>query len=515
MISKLPLLQKELIEYAATKRLYILRILYGIVVYGAFLLYWSNLTKYSNIVQVLGSGKYLLRNIFHINIITIYLVLPIMSANIITAEKEKRTLLLILITRLGPSFILLEKFLSLVIFMFSFLIMSFPLIYVSYLLGGFTNAEVFLAIYIQLQTVVQIAVIGLLFSCCCRTFLKSLVATYIFTGVLYITLPIFFPLKYYYKKYPFSSWQVVDYTIPIWCLVIALLWIAQYFLRRYPLQRDQRSVPRRGDSSAAIIKTTIANISRPIVWREGTYDNWSLKTKIFFITGIIIGVGMMYNPTHHYRDKLVIIYFLALAIATLFLTIKSATLFQSEIKHQTWDVLLTTTMTTKEIYWQKVMVLTRFTVYLIILLSLYALSTVSASHISSYYQRFSLQKKWIYAITFTCVIFTCIQWSMTWLGLVLRKNPKIAMIAMSILTAWCILPIILARLLNTSSIVLLSPMSVFQGIIAGRIPNYRLVRYDPYIDRGFHFALLFFVIMTAVCFIMAYNSAQKHIRPNE
>lgn len=494
--------------------MYILRIVYGVVLYGVFLYYWSRFTGDGNIFQVLGNGKFVLSHIFVINIAAIYLILPIVSADVITREKEKRTLLLLLITRLGPSLILCEKFMSLVAFMFSFLIMSFPLIYLSYLLGGVTNADIFRAIYIQLQTVVEVAALGLLFSCYCRNFLKALVATYICAGILYMIFPVFFPLKYYFRRPVVSSWQVIDSTMPIWILSILLLWVAQYFLKRYPLQRDQRSVPRRGDSSSAIIKTTIAKISRPIVWREGTYDNWSLKVKIFFISGIVVGIGMLYSSTQYaYRDKQVIVYLFSLAVAILFLTMKSATLFQNEIKHQTWDVLLTTTMTTTEIFWQKAMVLTRFTVYLSILLSLYALSASSAAYFSDYYKQISLEQRWVYSVVFTCLIFTCIQWGMTWLGLVLRNNSKVAMIATSVVAAWCIIPILFTHFFGGRMITLLSPAAVFMGAVLGHIPNSS--RYDPYIVTSLRYALFLFVIITIVCFVAAYKSSKKHIRKEE
>ena len=500
-----------MIEYAATKRMYILRILYGVTVYGFFLFYWSKFTSYGNIFDVLGNGKFVLNCIFIVNIAATYLILPIVSADVVAREKEKRTLLLLLITKLGPSFILLEKLMSLIAFMFSFLIMSFPLIYLSYLLGGVTNADIFCAIYIQLQTVVQVAALGLLFSCYCRTFLKAFVATYVFAGTVYMILPVLFPLRYYFYRYPISSWQVIDYTIPIWIFSISVLWIAQYFLKRYPLQRDQRSVPRRGDSSPSIIKTTIANISRPIVWREGTYDNWSLRIKIFFVVGIIIGVGMLYSSTQYvYREKQVIVYFFSLAIAVLFLTMKSATLFQSEVKNQTWDVLLTTTMTTREIFWQKAMVLTRFTVYLSILLSLYALSASSASYFSDYYKQLSLEQRWGYSVVFTGLVFTCIQWAMTWLGLVLRNNSKIAMIATSIVAAWCIIPILLSHFLGIGFVTLFSPVAAFTGAVLGDLPNYN--RYNAYIAECLQLAGVLFTIITVVCFAAAYTSSKKHIR---
>ena len=536
MISKLPLLQKELIEYASTKRLFILRVLFGLCLYTIFLVNWSNYTSSDNLYRVLGSGRWLLEYIYIINVIAIFVILPMSSACVITNEKEKRTLSLLLTTQLGPTLILFEKFISLVISIFSFLLISFPAMYLAYLLGGLTNKKILISLYLQFLTVVQVAAIGLFFSCYCKTSIKAIMATYIWGFVLYIFFPFFevfdnvssyleivmFPPAFYYylDNYANGPWEMFAYTIPIWISAALFLLGARHFLITYPQRMNKKPMAQKVRDDFHIMKRKVPHIRLPILWREGSHSSWPIAAKIFFILGVVIGVGFLASlpgSRSNRHEFAMIIYFFALAICALFLTMRSVTLFQREIKQETWDVLLTTTMTTRSIFWQKAMAVTRFTLYIcILLLCVYTFNL--AAFPRSYYSSSRLPSgaRWTYAVVFTFLIFSNIQWFMMWLGLTFRKNTKIALVAVGLMAAWCLMPILVSEFAreifggsrsNYRALALFSPFAIFIAVTEGRIPGYSNRMYTA-MNIGF----VIFSIQAVIFYVAASISSQKHIR---
>ncbi|WP_372369107.1 hypothetical protein [Candidatus Uabimicrobium sp. HlEnr_7] len=537
MISKLPLLQKELIEYASTKRIYILRVLYGICLYVIFLVNWSQYTSYDNLYQVLGSGRWLLEYIFATNTGAIYIILPMISSIVVTNEKEKRTLSLLLTTKLGPGLILFEKFLGLVLSMFYFLLMSFPIIYMTYLLGGLTNKKIFLSLYIQFLTIAQVAAIGLFFSCYCKTSIKAIMSTYIWGFILYAFLPFFdiftnisnygeimlFPPGFYFylDRYSLNSWDILSYTLPIWITILLALLGARHLLIRYPRKINQKPLAVRVREDFKLDRHKTPRIHLPLLWREGTHNTWGLSAKIFFGVGVVIAIAIIGNlpDSRHRRNEMaMIIYFFGLAIAALFLAMKSVSLFQREIKQETWDVLLTTTIKTESIFFQKTMALTKFTIYICTLLVIVYSFNIAAFHRYNYYNvRLSTGAKWIYSLIFTFLIFSIIQWSMTWLGLVFKRNRRIAFVAIGIIVSWCLLPILASEFSRDifggsrgdyRIFSLFSPFAIFVFVTEGRIPHFR----GEGAYTALNLSLLIYLAMAAICFASAYFSSKKHIR---
>ncbi|WP_372368506.1 ABC transporter permease [Candidatus Uabimicrobium sp. HlEnr_7] len=192
MLSKFPLLQKELINHAHNKQTYVMRIIYGIVLYSIFLTIWSDITRLSRFT-LLGKGKRLLEVISYTNTIAILLILPNICAQTIVREKEQQTLDLLLVSPLRTTQILFEKYLSILFTSLLLIAMSFPLIYLSYLLGGVTSSDLVLSLYSLILTMFQITAIGAFCSCYFTSTTTAIIASYLSVFSLYILLPrIFF-----------------------------------------------------------------------------------------------------------------------------------------------------------------------------------------------------------------------------------------------------------------------------------------------------------------------------------
>ncbi|MCA9030087.1 MAG: ABC transporter permease subunit [Planctomycetaceae bacterium] len=191
----LPLLAKELTEQAARRRTYIIRTVYAALLCGfAVLIFWGQVFRsISDPLDMLGQGRGMLQVLVTLQIVGILLFVPALSCGAISAEKESNTFGLLLLTRLGPGTILLEKYLGRVFSMVTFLLLSFPLIGFCYALGGVQQQDIWLSIFMLLTMVFQLSALGIFCSAFFRTTVASFIATYVL-GALIFFGPIFIQL---------------------------------------------------------------------------------------------------------------------------------------------------------------------------------------------------------------------------------------------------------------------------------------------------------------------------------
>ncbi|MDZ4689575.1 MAG: ABC transporter permease subunit [Planctomycetaceae bacterium] len=182
----LPLLAKELTEQSARRRTFYVRAAYAALLYGVTL--WGFYRQIGHLESgsfaMLGTGHILFEQVLSFQMFAVFALLPMLTAGVLTSEKERDTLGLLLITRLGPWTIVLEKFLSRVIPMLLYLLLSLPLMSVAYSLGGVESGAVLGAAALLVGTVLHIGSIGVFASAYCRTTTQALVLTY-FVFALY------------------------------------------------------------------------------------------------------------------------------------------------------------------------------------------------------------------------------------------------------------------------------------------------------------------------------------------
>ena len=184
-----PLLTKELVELSARRRTYIVRVVYAIALYGVTLwTYWRWLGQFeADSFEMLGRGQTLFNELLRWQFWGLYLFLPVVTSSAITSEKERDTLSLLLLTKLGSWTILLEKLLSRLVAMGSFLLLGLPLAAVAYSLGGVDVELILKATYVLSVTSLQVASFALLCSTWFRTTSSAFVGTYLLgtVGVLF------------------------------------------------------------------------------------------------------------------------------------------------------------------------------------------------------------------------------------------------------------------------------------------------------------------------------------------
>lgn len=187
----LPLFVKELTEAAARRRTYVVRTVYaGSLFLLAILFARDVLFPTGDAFAVLGRGGELYAIVMLIQFGGVYLFLPALTAASITAEKERNTLGLLLLTKLSPTKIVLEKYLGRVFPMLCLTLLSLPLLGVAYTLGGLELSLLFEGVLRLAVTILMIGAIGVACSAWCRTTAGAFISTYAIVLALFPGLPV-------------------------------------------------------------------------------------------------------------------------------------------------------------------------------------------------------------------------------------------------------------------------------------------------------------------------------------
>lgn len=173
----LPLLTKELIEMANRRRTYVIRTLYALLFLGFVGFIYIDLMSSvrNNPLAILGRGRELFEYMVFLQFAAIYLFLPAITCGVITQEKERNSLGLLLITRLSPGTIILEKYLGRLITMASFLMLGLPILAFAYALGGISPSMFITGLWLLILAMLQIAALGI----CCSSFFRTTVSAFI------------------------------------------------------------------------------------------------------------------------------------------------------------------------------------------------------------------------------------------------------------------------------------------------------------------------------------------------
>jgi ABC-type transport system involved in multi-copper enzyme maturation permease subunit len=179
-----PLLAKELTEAAARRRTYVIRVIYGALLFGAVALsmtqfLWTGGSEFS------GLGDRILGDIVAFQFVALALFLPALMAGSITHEKERDSLALLLLTDLRPWSIVLQKYVGTLVPVLSFLLLSMPITAMAYALGGISAKDLIVNAMVLLLTALQIGALSLMLSAWCRTTVGAFIGTYFWTVVLY------------------------------------------------------------------------------------------------------------------------------------------------------------------------------------------------------------------------------------------------------------------------------------------------------------------------------------------
>lgn len=182
----LPLLGKELLEQSARRRTYVVRSLYATLLFGVTFAFFHKTfsESFASRTAVLGRGREIFITVVGLQFAGIYLFLPAMTCGVIAHEKERASLGLLFLTRLGPWTILFEKLLSRLVPLFGFLLLALPLLTYAYSFGGISPADIWNAVWLLALAGFQIAAISL----CCSAWFRTTVGAFFWSYLIIMLL---------------------------------------------------------------------------------------------------------------------------------------------------------------------------------------------------------------------------------------------------------------------------------------------------------------------------------------
>lgn len=382
----LPLLTKELIEQAARRRTWVLRTAYLAVLFLFCLMFTMDRWNTSNLFSVLGTGGHIFDLLIGFQFFGVYVLVPLVSFGLITSEKERDSLQLLILTRLTPATILIEKLLSRMVPLGLFLVATLPLLAAAYSYGGVSTPMLANAVLCLVCTGFFLACIGL----CVSTLAATSVSAFFWTlavGSLLTLGPILFAwftgeiLRWWINEDviflmlgPYVFYEDGDQTF-LQCLArnlpqlgvgVLCLAIARMAMPRVSLS-GRTTLRRRVRQFVDTIFTGILPHSskqlperNPITWlelRHGLLSRPLYLVILFGFVSVAVLGGLLLAASsgsrHDTGEFAIFCHSILWIIAPLMVCGRASTLFGTERARQTLDVLLTTPTSTKEILRQK------------------------------------------------------------------------------------------------------------------------------------------------------------------
>jgi len=180
----LPLLAKELTELAARPRTYLMRGFAAVSAALLFALFTAVLLP--SALGLLGKGAIIFNVVFGVEWILICLFIPAVVSDTIAREKERQTLDLLFLTRLGPWTILLEKLLSRFVTVGTILLAFLPPLTMAYAFGGMTWHTISGALIALAVTAFEVGGVALYCSARCRTVTRAFLLAFTIEGLLFL-----------------------------------------------------------------------------------------------------------------------------------------------------------------------------------------------------------------------------------------------------------------------------------------------------------------------------------------
>jgi hypothetical protein len=415
----LPLLAKELLEQAARKRTYVIRVVYAsLLFFSAFVFFFEILRIGSTSpLAALGKGREMFETLVRLQFGGVYLFMPAITCGILTLEKERASLPLLFVTRLGPWTIVIEKLMSRVIPMLGFLLLSLPLLAFAYSLGGISASQIGGAIWMLFLTTFQMGTVALLCSAWFRTTVGAFIGSYLLSLglifgpalILLIVQSVGFKVDMFLNSITsgpnivfvpviviplggFAMWidgpPAFRITSHFWPIVVQsglIVWtsamclaLARYFLVRRAFlaprnillgifKRIDRAFHRLNDNrfTRGIVlggSETAVPEGQPVAWRETqkrSLGRARYLVRVFLALEIPICVlcfMVAFPGAGVYRtdpQAIAALLFVLWGIAVMMVAVQSASLIAGEKSHQTLDVLCTTPLAGREIVLQK------------------------------------------------------------------------------------------------------------------------------------------------------------------
>lgn len=486
----LPLLAKELIEQAARKRTYVIRCGYVLVLFILVMVVYRETLIHHNINDeyfvMLGGGGRLFEALVFVQFAGIVLFLPALMAGAIAQEKERNTLVLLMVTDLRPGQIIMQKYLGRLVPMFSFLLLSLPLMAVAYSMGGVSSGMIASAALLLVVQCLQWGALALMFSAWCRSTVAAYLLTYLLGAGFYL-FPVLagelmqrvgvirWDAVWHYSLVPPLIFDAAGGDFPRTCRlsvpalasVIVFLADARLYLVRRAFIEPRNLLLRWFrvlDVFYQKLNVVTGNVmlfhdgqqlpdDRPIAWWEVTRRALGRPHYLFRILTVamtpvllLIGAAVMgQTGRRDTREALTMVIFAFWVGSALVVIVQAASTFTLDRSRQTLDVLLAVPLTGRRIVLEKTAALQRLV--LVLWVPLFTLALFKGwwqkGVMREYEDLTANQAYWLYVICagLAIVIYLPLTaWCAMWIGLMIRNQTRAMVTAVAVMVAWCAAP---------------------------------------------------------------------------
>jgi len=518
IIPELPLLRRELTELSSRRRTYVIRFLGAIVVLTIVLIYYSmivssiNSGSYGyasfssgNPNRMFGAGGVIFTGIVPILFFSVQLLMPALICGSITIEKERNTIGTLFVTRLTPMTIVLEKLGSRLVPMFTFLLLTFPVLAFVYSLGGVETTLLLGTMWLLFCECLLYASIGLLCSSWFATTVAAFIWSYMLVGLLTVFSVLFLAETETVRLTPFFLWlqifrgtdggygsnffllpesggllQTIGQlmfvgatTVPSLFLTAIFVLLARVFLIRRAFVSSSSVLLKlfkivdgfftrlndRTTGGVVLMKDyNSLPLFDPVAWRERSKKALGKARYLFRILVVVegptlficVGAATMSDRTDFagLRALLQLVW----VVAAMILAMKGATVISAERVRETLEALLSTPLTAKEILTQKIAGMKRLMVVLAIPVlsvhfTLLLLNVDLRSLVSSGSFKLIFCVLWYAA---SCVLTTfltmhILSWLAVLLGLRSQSQSRSAMTAICLIAGWVLVSTFLCQ----------------------------------------------------------------------
>lgn len=480
-----PLLGKELLEQSARKQMYVVRVVYAMVLFGAFCFYYMRHLA-EGPVLTLGRGMGPFQFLVTMQLVTIYLFLPPLMAGALAQEKERDTLGLLFLTDLTPWELILQKYFGRLIPMLTLLFLSLPLLAVAYSLGGVSIAMLYSSAATLFLTCLWVGALALECSAHEATTFQALVRCWgiCFGFTLCCTLgqvPFWMPFPgvmgppsgfYYGMPVFFSAFVLLAMTCMFLARAEHILQERAFIQRQNPFGRQFKQLDQYWKDMRKLLRAILRNrdhaayadaeqVVRRGLGALGDQQSWSLGGYLLarmqipnvlafaiifgLIALIILITDVVLDPKSGGAFFIIVGALWILALLTI--PIQSANAVASERMNERLDPILTTPLTAPEILEEWLGPLRRWTQFLV--RPLLVVFVVEA--IVKFFTQDPKAPRWMNVMLYlvlslltVCIYPALARWTCFWIGLRIRNQIRALMTSLLLMVAWCILPLVAA-----------------------------------------------------------------------
>jgi ABC-type transport system involved in multi-copper enzyme maturation permease subunit len=470
----LPLLKKELLELAGSRRTYALRVVFAASLFAVFGLVVLTLIADASrsFASFLGVG----RNVFHtlvlIQIVAVYVFQPLLAADAFPHERERGSLDLLWLAGLSAGELVVQKYLSRVLAMVGLMLITLPALAYCRALGGVTTGDLWWAFSMSILSCLHVGAFTVMFSARTDTTGQALVATYVFLIAFYVaamfsTLPLFlatgtpFVLCFFCppatlfaalgaKAMPIGAFAALALptaaTVPVG-LVLARRFLRSGSRRSFRWPRLHGGVERRFQRIYQRLRLS-PNLRglperRPIAWREAGRPSVLRPTALRAHTLAVVVAVLLAAATFSIWIWVLVLW----VVAVVYVIHRASTAMVAERSSRTLEVLLTTPLTRSEIVRQKLHGVLRTIATLALLFLVMFVADVITHRITRPWGRIRGMPAGPYlALSFATVAIQLpmFGWFALWIGMQRATAARASAIALVTAFIWVLAPLLLA-----------------------------------------------------------------------